>query len=244
MPSNPSLLVRLRELLRLRAIAQRRRHRGPRPATDRARHAAARRHRPLAALLRLPLGGPRAGRVRRRSAEPVGRCRRASSPPRRPARARCSSRSSARAGWTRCRAAPCSATPATRGARRPRAARRTPHSRLRGRPPALASRRGRLPRPAHRRPTDRDPRDRLRRPEPVALHLAPLLGGRRDRPRRADRLGRAATGPPRRRGQPAAGPLARLHARAGRWPAARSPSPRSPTRPPTTSGCATSGSSR
>ena len=42
-------------------------------------------------------------------------------------------------------------------------------------------------------------RDRLRVAEPVALHVAPLLGGRRDRPERDDRLARAL---PRSRRQP------------------------------------------
>ena len=50
---------------------------------------------------------------------------------------------------------------------------------------------------------------RLRPSRPVALHLAPLLGGRRDRPAAADRLARPLPRRRRRAGQPAAGPVDR-----------------------------------
>ncbi len=126
-------------------------------------------------------------------------------------------------------------------ARHARAAARTRVRVRRGLPPALAPGRGAAARPARRGQAERDPGDRLRRPEPVALHLAPLLGGRRHRPGRPRRLARPLPRPPRRRRQPAPGPLARLHARARRWPPPACPSPPSPPRSPTTCGRATSG---
>ena len=55
-----------------------------------------------------------------------------------------------------------------------------------------------------------DPGDRLRPPQPVALHLAPLLGGRRAQRGRPRRLDGPLPRPARRRRQPAAGALARL----------------------------------
>ena len=55
-------------------------------------------------------------------------------------------------------------------------------------------------------------------PRPVALHLAPLLGGRRARPERADRLDRPPARRDRHRRQPAAGPLARRLRSRRRWP--------------------------
>ena len=60
-----------------------------------------------------------------------------------------------------------------------------------------------------------DAGDRLRQLRPVALHLAPLLGGRRDRRRPAHRLARPLPRRGRHRRQPAAGPLARRRAPAG-----------------------------
>ena len=83
-------------------------------------------------------------------------------------------------------------------------------------------------------------RDRLRRPRPVALHLAPLLGGRRARPERAHRL----DGPPDRRigvrRQPAPGTLARRLALAVAGDGAPTRSRRSTARA-TTSGRRASG---
>ena len=107
---------------------------------------------------------------------------------RRPARTACSSRSSARAAWTRCRCWRPSATRATRrcAARsrcRPTPRTRSPRTRrLRWHPNAAPLRDLHAAGQA-----DRDPGDRLRRPQPVALHLAPLLGGRRVDP--AGRVG-------------------------------------------------------
>ena len=57
----------------------------------------------------------------------------------------------------------------------------------------LAPERRAAARPAPRREGQRDAGDRLRRRQPVALHLAPLLGGRRGRTRRARSAGSAAT---------------------------------------------------
>ena len=77
---------------------------------------------------------------------------------------------------------------------------------------------GAAARPAPRREGLRDAGHRLHRSQPVALHLAPLLGGRRGQPVRAHRLARALPRQARSGRQPAAGPLARLEprARAGR----------------------------
>ena len=155
----------------------------------------------------------RARRLRRRRARAAspsttGSRRAAVSPP----RPGSSSRSSSPAASTACR---CSSRPAIRPttaaaeARAQQAAGIAVHG---GRPALLAS----VPQP-HRQAPRRgqghgDPGDRLRRPRPVALHLAPLLGGRRDRRRAAHRL----DGPLPRRGrdarQPAAGAVARRHA--------------------------------
>ena len=63
----------------------------------------------------------------------------------------------------------------------------------RGHAPALAPDRRAAARPARRGQAERDPGDRLRRPQPVALHLAPLLGGRRASTRPAASAGSAAT---------------------------------------------------
>ena len=52
-------------------------------------------------------------------------------------------------------------------------------------------------------------------PEPVALHVAPLLGGRRDRHAAEHRLARPLPRRGRHDGQPAPGRLVRRHARAG-----------------------------
>ena len=54
------------------------------------------------------------------------------------------------------------------------------------------------------------PGRRLRRPRPVALHLAALLGGRRDERAAPHRLARPLPRPRRLARQPAAGPLARV----------------------------------
>ena len=71
----------------------------------------------------------------------------------------------------------------------------------RGRVAAHAARRGQ----GHR-----DAGDRLRPPQPVALHQPPLLGGRRAQRQRQLRLARPLPRPARRRRQPAAGPVAEL----------------------------------
>ena len=71
--------------------------------------------------------------------------------------------------------------------------------------------------------------------EPVALHLPPLLGGRRDEHRSADRLARSLPRRRRHRRQPAAGPVARRLARAGARNDANVPVALDP-RPTTTSG--------
>ena len=57
--------------------------------------------------------------------------------------------------------------------------------------------------------------DRLLEPRPVALHLAPLLGGRRPAAARGHRLDGAPARPDRHRRQPASGSLARRLALAG-----------------------------
>ena len=127
---------------------------------------------------------PRSARARSTPASP---------PPRRPARTACSSRSSAPAAWTRCRCSRPSATPATRRCAARSRCRRPGVRVRRGHPPALAPERRAAARPARRRQAERDPGDRLRRPQPVALHLAPLLGGRRASTRPAASAGSAAT---------------------------------------------------
>ena len=187
-----------------------------RPAGDRARHADARGHRPLAPLVPRALQRARARRVRRRRAR-AARVRRGRSPtrwaPR--ARTRCSSRSSSTAASTRSRCSRRSATPPTRRCARRSRWRRTPAFAFRDDPrlqwhsaaaPAQGAARGGQ---AHRRA-----RDRLLEPEPVALHVAPLLRGRRAQRGRPGRLARPLAGPQRPRRQPAAGPLARHDARA------------------------------
>ena len=193
---------------------------------DRARHAAARRHRPRRALVPRPRQRARAGRVRRLALVAHGvrgghRRRR-----RRPARSACSSRSSAPAALDSLSLLAPVGDPRYAQLRRDLAL--TPSgnaadvfaedTRLHWHPSAAPLR------DLHRAgKVSRDPGDRLRRPQPVALHLAPLLGGRRGRPVRPRRLARPLPRPPRRRRQPAAGPLARLHARARRWPPANVP---------------------
>ena len=57
---------------------------------------------------------------------------------------------------------------------------------------------------------DGAPGRRLCRPRPVAFHVAPLLGGRRDERPAAHGLARALSRPGRFPGQPASGPLARV----------------------------------
>ena len=84
----------------------------------------------------------------------------------------------------------------------------------RGRPPALAPERRAAARPAPRGQGLGHAGDRLRRPQPVALHVAALLGGRRDQPVRPRRLARALPRQARRRRQPAPGALARREPRA------------------------------
>ena len=80
----------------------------------------------------------------------------------------------------------------------------------RGPAPDLASV-ARPARPAPRRGQgQRHARDRLRRSEPVALHLAALLGGRRGRRAPRDRLARSLPRPCRQARQPAPGAVARL----------------------------------
>ena len=66
----------------------------------------------------------------------------------------------------------------------------------------------------------RDAGGRLREPRPVALHLAPLLGGRRPDPERDQRLARAAARHDRDRRQPAAGTRRSTARSRRRWPAA------------------------
>src|SRR5919197_1258032 len=67
---------------------------------------------------------------------------------------------------------------------------------------------------ARRGEGDRAAVDRLRPSRPVALHLAPLLGGRRDRPAPAHGLDGPLPRPRRLAGQPAPGPVARRAAAA------------------------------
>ena len=152
-------------------------------------------------------------------------------------RSACWCRSSCRAASTRCRCSRRSATPlrdAAADARRsPTAAGR---GRLHARTTGCAGTRTLAPiRDLHaRRQGHGDPGDRLRRPEPVALHVAPLLGGRRAQPGRPRRLDGPLPRPARRRRQPAAGALARLHAGAG---LAAAPCPSPPSARPRTTGC-------
>ena len=80
---------------------------------------------------------------------------------------------------------------------------------------------------ARRGQGDRAAGDRLRPSRPVALHLPPLLGGRRHRSASADGLARPLPRHRRRGGQPAAGPLDHRQPRAVAGDGARSRSPRS-----------------
>ena len=88
-----------------------------------------------------------------------------------------------------------------------------PGADVRRRSAAAVAQRGRAAQdPARAEPDDGDPRDRLLEPEPVALHLAPLLRGRRAQRVRPGRLDGPLAGPQRPRRQPAPGPVARHHA--------------------------------
>ena len=126
----------------------------------------------------------------------------------------CSSASSSRAAPTRCR---CSRRRATRSTASfaPKLGAHRRHRARRGQPALLASGRGRARTALRRAEGQRDAGDRLheRRPEP--LHVAPLLGGRRDEHEPSHRLARALSRRRRDDGQPAPGPVARRHARAG-----------------------------
>ena len=174
----------LPRLLAHRAAA-RRAARGRRgPAGDRARHAGARRHRAVAPLASSPRWrGLRARRLRRRRWLGLGRSRRASrARPRRRA-ARSSSRSSWTAASTRCRVLSPAGDPRYSRLRPTLALASGRVAVRRGRPAALASVGGGARDAARRGQGQRAPGGRLRPPGPVALHVAPLLGGRRDRRR-------------------------------------------------------------
>ena len=80
----------------------------------------------------------------------------------------------------------------------------------RGRPPALAPVADTARHPPRRGQGVGAPGHRLRGPRPVALHLAPLLGGRRDERPAAHGLARPLSRPGRFARQPAPGPLARV----------------------------------
>ena len=85
---------------------------------------------------------------------------------------------------------------------------------------------------------DGDAGGRLRQPRPVALHLPPLLGGRRHRPETPHRLARPLPRRDRHHGQPAAGalarrrPPARARDREGAGRDARRPPTSTASRPP------------
>ena len=85
----------------------------------------------------------------------------------------------------------------------------------RGSPAPLAPVTGRARAAARRGQGRGDGRRRLHRAGPVALHLAALLGGRRDERAAAHRLARPLPRPQRLARQPATGPLARLAPAAG-----------------------------
>ena len=154
-----------------------------RPAGDRARDADAGGHRPRPAHLPRARLGARARGLRRRALRLErlrgGHCAAAL----RPTRAACSSRSSSTAAPTRSR---CSSRPPTRSTAQLRPTARARRRRRDRRSPRTAGLQlAPVARPARAAPRrgqgQRDPGDRLRPPEPVALHVAPLLGGRRDR---------------------------------------------------------------
>ena len=118
-----------------------------------------------------------------------------------------------------------------------RAAGRPGHA-ARGGPDAALPPVARRPRDAARRGQGHgDAGDRLRRRQPVALHLAPLLGGGRGQPVRPLGLARALPRPARRAGQPAPGPHARLGPPAGAGRPRRAGGDRGASRTTTTSGC-------
>ena len=94
------------------------------------------------------------------------------------------------------------------------AARRRRPCLRRGHPPALAPEAAAAGDAARRGQGLGHAGDRLHAPRPVALHLAPLLGGRRHRRAPGERLDGPLPRPPRHERQPAPGPLARLPAAA------------------------------
>ena len=114
--------------------------------------------------------------------------------------------------WRRCalaaRADRRSALPPAAAA--PGAARRSRPGVRRGRHADLASVAGTAGRAARRGEGERDARHRLRPPQPVALHLPALLGGRSRGRAADDGMARPLPRPGRQHEQPAPGPLARL----------------------------------
>ena len=202
----------------LAAAAPRRRAGRARAAVDRARHADPGGQRDGPALVPAALGRRRAVAVRRGGARaaPASRTGSPRPPPRRRRISRCSCRSSWKAAGTRCRCSRRSGKPRYHELR-PTLARQEGEGVMftRGRRTDVAPA-GRWPRNAARRGQGHGvPGDRLRPARREPLHEPPLLGGRRAR--RADALGLDGPLSRRRRrpGQPAAGPVARLLARAG-----------------------------
>ena len=173
-----------------------------RAAGDRARDADPGRHGPHAPRLRL--AHRRASRSRSTAARRCRRARSTTASPRRRRRRRDAEGARRRlpVGRDR-RRSRCSSRPATRCttrcARTSRSRRRPGTPFTRGQPAALA--------PDRRRPLDAarrgqglgDPGDRVREQRRVALHVAPLLGGRRDRRDAAHRLARPLPRPRRAR---------------------------------------------
>ena len=145
------------------------------------------------------------------SASAAARCPRGS--PRRPSarrrRARSWSRSSSPGGidslsvLLRPRTRPITSCAPTLAVRRPR--RDTPFTR--GSEPQLGPGGGGVRPAPRRRQGDRVPGDRLQRPGPVALHLPPLLGGRRGRHAPGHRLDGPLPRPRRQPDQPPSGPV-------------------------------------
>ena len=214
---------------------------GTRPARDRAGNAGARRHRASTGARSCCARAPRCSPSTAPRSCGLGDLEAGDRPGRRRATTGSWSRSSSTAASTRSR---CSRRPPTRSTSRcarpwrcrPAPEPRSPRTRSLRWNPAAAS----LRRPA---PGGQDvgaAGSRLLEPRPVALHLAPLLGGRRPAAERGHRLDGPAARPDRHRRQPASGTLARRLAVAGAGHRARSRSRRS-TGPPTTSGPRASG---
>ena len=184
---------------------------GPRAARDRSRHAAARRHGPRPAQLprAAPLGLTLAvygGAALLPRAFEEGIARAAAAGPAKGAPLRLPRRRRRLALDALLRAATRLPQPSAQA----RPGRLCGSAVRRGHPPALAPVADAARHPPRRGQGDCSPGHRLRGPRPVAFHVTPLLGGRRDERPAAYGLARPLPRPGRLARQPAPGPLARI----------------------------------